>query len=76
MRKILLTIVIVILSIAPIQGYASDYQGGKEKEDSIFQKLGDLITGKYEVKGEPIKKTGVIQVMADQVQDVKAAAVR
>lgn len=74
--KMLLIMAAVIISVMPVRSYASDYQGGKEKEDSIFQKLGDLITGKYEVKGEPIKKTGVIQVMADQVQDVKAAAVR
>jgi len=54
---------------------ASDYQG-KEKQDTIFQKLGDLITGKYEVEGQPIKKKGVIQVVADQVKDMEAAPLR
>lgn len=55
--------------------YASDYQG-EERQGSVFQKLGDLIKGDYKVKGKPIKEKGVIQVMADQVQDVEPAAVR
>jgi len=70
--KILFVTAAVILSIMPMRVYASDYQG-KEKDDSLFQKLGDLITGKYEVKGKPIKKTGIIQVTADQIKEIKPA---
>jgi hypothetical protein len=56
--------------------YASDYQGN-EKQESIFQKLGDLITGKYEVKkGETLKEVGVVQVIADQVKEIKSGPVR
>ena len=69
-----------ILSVAVISiagaSYASDYQG-VEKQDSVFQKLGDLITGKYEVeKGKTLKEKGVMQVMADQVKEIKSGPVR
>ena len=69
---ILLAMVAVIVSAA----YASDYQG-VEKQDSIFQKLGDLITGKYEVeKGKTLKEKGVVQTVADQVKEIKSGPVQ
>ena len=71
-----LFVISVIIAWAATLVYASDYQG-VEKQDSIFQKLGDLITGKYEVKkGESLKKVGVVQVMADQVKEIKSGPVR
>jgi len=48
---------------------ASDYRGD-ESQQSVFQKLGDLITGNYKVDGEPLKKVGVFNVMADQAKSV------
>ena len=74
MKKVmsLLAVMAVIAGAA----YASDYQGN-EKQDSVFQKLGDLMTGKYEVKkGKTLKQVGVVQVMADQVKDIKNGPVR
>ena len=56
--------------------YASDYQGD-ENQGSIFQKLSDLMTGKYEVKkGKTLKQVGVVQVMADQVKQIQTGPVR
>lgn len=72
---ILLVAVVVALTIMPAIGYASDYQGN-EKQDSVFQKLGDFITGKYDVNGQPLKKKGVIQVVADQVKDMQPVPVK
>ena len=67
-----MAMVAVIVSAA----YASDYQG-VEKQDSIFQKLGDLITGKYEVeKGKTLKEKGVVQTVADQVKEIKSGPVQ
>jgi len=71
--------VIILLAMAAVivsAAYASDYQG-VEKQDSIFQKLGDLITGKYEVeKGKTLKEKGVVQTVADQVKEIKSGPVR
>ena len=78
MKKIgiLFIMAMFVVSAMPIKGYASDYQG-KEKEDSIFQKLSDLIKGKYDVGGgKTLKEKGVIQVTADQIKDIKPAPVR
>ena len=77
MKKILTALIItaVIVSVIPVRAYASDYQG-KEKQDSLFQKLGDFISGKYEVDGKPIKKTGIFQPMADEVKKIEPAPVR
>ena len=77
MKKSLVAVIILsaILNIITVSSYSSDYQG-KDKDDSVFQKLGDLITGKYEVEGVPIKNKGVIQAVADQVKDIEPAPVR
>ena len=50
--------------------------GTNVKPDTIFQKLGDFMTGNYEVNGEPIKKTGLFQPVADEIERTKPAAVR
>lgn len=74
MKKVIVLLAMMAVMASP--GYASDYRGN-EKEDSIFQKLGDLITGKYEVeKGKTIRQAGVVQVMADQIKDIKAAPLK
>jgi len=76
MRKVIMFFAVVIIACAVTYGYASDYQGNEEQE-SIFQKLGDLITGKYEVsKEKTLKQVGVVQVMADQVKEIKSGPVR
>ena len=68
-----MTVAVITLAGA---AHASDFQGN-EKQDTIFQKLGDLITGKYEVeKGKTLKDKGVVQVMADQVKDIKSGPVQ
>lgn len=55
--------------LVPAAARASDYQGD-ESQQSIFQKIGDLVTGNYKVDGEPLKKVGVFNVMADQAKAV------
>jgi hypothetical protein len=73
MRKVFALIAALFIAS---YAYASDYQG-VEKQGSIFQKLGDLLTGNYEVKkGKTLKETGVVQVMADQVKEIKTGPVR
>ena len=74
--KKLIILLVAGLSLIAAPARASDYQGN-EKQDSIFQKLGDLITGKYEVeKGRTLKEKGVVQVVADQVKEIKNGPVR
>ena len=74
MKKVM--VLLIMMSALVSAAYASDYQGS-EKQDSIFQKLGDLITGKYEVeKGKTLKEVGVAQVVADQVKEIKSGPVR
>lgn len=71
-----LAAIVVMVGALPVSGFASDYQG-VEKQGSIFQKLGDLITGNYEVKkGKTLKEVGVVNVMADQVKEIKNGPVR
>ena len=77
MRKFIIVLTVVAFSVAALlmNGYASDYQGDeKEESKSLFQKVGDLITGDYKVKGKAIKETGVVQVVADQITDLKPRA--
>jgi hypothetical protein len=44
----------------------------KVKPDTIFQKIGDFITGDYDVHGKPLKEVGVLQATADEIQKMKA----
>ncbi|MFA6321321.1 MAG: hypothetical protein WCY36_05630 [Candidatus Omnitrophota bacterium] len=72
-RVIILSIVLVSIAGA---AYASDYRG-VEKQGTIFQKLGDLITGNYEVeKGKTLKQKGVAQVAVEQIKEIKSGPVR
>ena len=74
MKKAIVLLVMMTAIVSAAR--ASDYQGN-EKQDSVFQKLGDLITGKYEVeKGKTLKEKGVVQVVADQVKEIKSGPVR
>jgi hypothetical protein len=74
MKKMLVLSVMIAAIVSA--AYASDYQGN-EKQDSIFQKLGDLITGKYEVrKGKTLKEVGVAQVAVEQIKEIKNGPVR
>ena len=69
---------IIILLISVLfagVSYASDYRG-VEKQGSIFQKLGDLITGKYDINGKPLKKVGIIQCAADNIKSAEAIPVK
>jgi hypothetical protein len=73
--KISALTVLFIVSIMAVAAYASDYQGNeKEESKSIFQKIGDLFTGNYVVKNEPVKQVGVFNVMADQVNQMKLSS--
>ena len=73
MKKIkgaaIVAIIISAVSLVCAPARASDYQGDESRQ-SIFQKLGDLITGNYKVDGEPLKKVGVFNVFADQAKAV------
>ena len=72
MKKAIISIVIisVILNIASLpKAYASD-DVEKNKEDSAFQKLSDVINGKYEERTVPFKKVTVFQSIADGIATV------
>ena len=72
-RAMILSAIIIVITGA---AYASDYQG-VEKQDSVFQKLGDLISGKYEVeKGKTLNEKGIVQTVADQVKEIKNGPVK
>jgi len=63
-------IIISTVSMLPLKAHASDYQG-EENHGSVFQVLGDLITGNYKVDGTPIKEKGWFQVTADETKKMK-----
>ena len=46
------------------------------KPDSIFQKLGDFITGEYDIHGKPLKEVGVFQAVANEVKTAEPPVVR
>ena len=69
---ILVIIIFIILSVPTLpttKVYASE-DVEKNKEDSVFQKLSDVINGKYEEKTVPFKKVTVFQSMADGIATV------
>ena len=70
MRRASLFLVIAIISVAMIALPEARSEERKETEDSAFQKLSDLINGKYEVKTVPFKKITVFQSMADKISAV------
>lgn len=70
MKNIVFLAIICVLSLTAVTGYASDYQG-EENRGSVFQVLGDLITGNYKVDGKPIKEKGWFQLSADETKKLK-----
>ena len=72
MKKIVASLffVIVIISVAMIALPEARSEEGKETEDSAFQKLSDLINGKYEVKTIPCKKIRTFQRLSDCISAV------
>ena len=70
MKKAVVLAIICILTLASAGSYASDYKG-EEDRGSVFQVLGDLITGNYKVDGKPIKEKGWFQFSADQTKKLK-----
>ena len=69
----LIFVAIIIMSAVSIKAYASDYKG-EENRGSVFQVLGDLITGNYKVDGKPIKEKGWFQVSADETKKMKLSS--
>lgn len=66
-------IIISTISLMPAGAYASDYQG-EENRGSVFQVLGDMITGNYKVDGKPIKEKGWFQVSADETKKLNLSS--
>lgn len=62
-------IFISAVSFTTLNSYASDYKG-EEDRGSLFQVIGDLITGNYKVDGKPVKDKGWFQVAADATKDM------
>lgn len=69
-KAVFAVIVISILALTAVTVYADDYKG-EENRGSVFQVLGDLITGNYKVEGKPIKEKGWFQVSADETKKLK-----
>lgn len=63
----IIIIVAGVVSLSCAAARASDYQGD-ESQQSVFQKLSDLITGSYKVEGKPLNKVGVFNVFADEAR--------
>jgi hypothetical protein len=61
----------LIVSAASVR--ASDYKG-EEYRGSIFQVIGDFITGKYKVDGKPLKEKGIIQSIADETKKMQLSS--
>ena len=67
MRKIALFVIAAL--IISTRGYAAENK--EEAQDSVFQKVSDVINGKYEVKTVPFKKITVFQSMANCIGGVR-----
>ncbi|GEM_PF-2965289 len=77
-RRTGIVITSIIISSAillmPLKGFAEEYQEGLL---SIFQRLNDMMTGKYEVeKGKTVKEVNVVQAVANELNKVEPAPVR
>jgi len=70
--SLIFTVAIIMGTVfmMPLKAHADDYKG-EASRGSIFQVLGDLITGNYKIDGTPIKKKGWLQVTADETQKMK-----
>ena len=65
-RTVLFAIVALMISMS---SYAADNK--EDAQDSVFQKMSDVINGKYEVKTVPFKKITVFQSMANCIGGVR-----
>ena len=74
MRRASLFLVIAIISVAMIALPEARSEERKETEDSAFQKLSDLINGKYEVKTIPCKKIRTFQRLSDCIDAVRRSS--
>lgn len=76
MKKIVMGFLVVIMGITCVSlGFGEDQYKGKE-ELSVFQRLSDLIEGKYEIKGKPIKQVGVFQAAANDIKESETLPVK
>lgn len=73
MKNAIFLVIICVLTLTALTGYASDYKG-EENRGSVFQVLGDLISGNYKVDGKPIKEKGWFQLSADETKKVKLSS--
>lgn len=67
---IMISIILSVLALPATKVYAAAEDIEKNKEDSTFQKVSDVINGKYEEKTVPFKKVTVFQSMADGIATV------
>ena len=72
MKKLVVSLFLVIAVISAVMTNLPEARAeeGKETEDSAFQKLSDLINGKYEVKTIPCKKIRTFQRLSDCISAV------
>ena len=70
MKRKVLFFIVAIMAGTVISAYAAE-DGAKDKNDSIFQNLSDVINGKYEMEAKPLKKITMFQTMADGIGTVK-----
>ena len=69
---VLLVILTIIAGmIFPVFGIGYAEEDKEYNQDSAFQRLSDLINGKYEVKTVPCKKIGTFQRLSDCISAVK-----
>jgi len=73
MRAVMFLAIICMLVLTAATGYASDYQG-EENRGSVFQVLGDLISGNYKVDGKLNKEKGWFQLSADETKKLKLSS--
>jgi hypothetical protein len=71
MKKVVIcTAALAIMVAIALPVYASDYQG-EENRGSLFQVIGDFVTGNYKVDGKPMKEKGMLQIIADQTKQME-----
>jgi len=73
LSMILTVSVIGLICTAAERVYCSD-DAAKNEPNTFFQKMGDLINGKYEMKVEPMKKIEVFQDVSNGIKEGSAKA--
>ncbi|MFA6320536.1 MAG: hypothetical protein WCY36_01625 [Candidatus Omnitrophota bacterium] len=70
-KSLIIASLIICGAVAAVPAYGQPEQAaGEEKDDTVFQKMSDVIHGEYEVKTVPFKKIGIFQKMADGIGTV------